>query len=238
MPEETVQTGQQLDNVSVIYATLKREILNLAIPPGTVITEAEICGRFSVSRTPVRSVFQRLSDRKFIKIVPYKETKVTLIDLHQVKQLIYMRIALETKAAKGFIDLWDPLLIEKMRYYLRKQIVLLENDFTPQSFYAEDSAFHRIWFEALDMAFLWRKIQHAQVHYTRFRMLDIVGVKDFKSIVEEHEELFSIVEKKKKDDIEPFFTKHLNGGIKRLGNRIYTDYSSYFEKPHESGSPK
>jgi DNA-binding GntR family transcriptional regulator len=234
MSEETVPIPQETDNVSFIYTTLKKEILNLTIPPGMIISEAEICARFSVSRTPVRSVFQRLSDMKFIKIVPYKETRVTLINLHQIKQMIYMRTAIEAKVVRDFIDLWNPLMIEKLRYYLRKQMVLLESDFSPQHFYTEDSAFHRIWFSAIDMEFLWRKIQHAQVHYTRFRMLDIVGVRDFSGIVDEHEELFSIIENKQKEAVEPFFTRHLNGGIRRLGERIYSEYSGYFE-PEKNG---
>ena len=226
---EPTQQNTPCDNSSLIYRTLKKEIVNLSIPPGTIITENEICERFSVSRTPVRTAFQRLSDQKFIKIVPYKETRVTLIDLHQIKQMIYMRTAIESKVVRDFIDLWNPLLIEKLRYFLRKQMVLLGTDFTPQEFYVEDSAFHRIWFSAIDMVFLWRKIQHAQIHYTRFRMLDIVGVRDFGAIVQEHEKLFSLIEKKKKEEIEPFFTQHFNGGIRRLGKRIHSEYSGYFE---------
>ncbi|MDR1288157.1 MAG: GntR family transcriptional regulator [Treponema sp.] len=220
---------QQQDNVKNIYTALKNEILNLTIPPGTIISESEICGRFSVSRTPVRSVFQRLSDIRLIKIIPYKETRVTLINLHQIKQMIYMRTAIESKVVRDFIDLGDTLLMEKLRYLLRKQIVLLKTDFTPRDFYNEDSAFHRIWFSAMDMDFLWRKIQHAQVHYTRFRMLDIVGVRNFNAIVKEHEKLFSIIENKKKGEVEPFLTNHFNGGIKRLGKRIYNEYAGYFE---------
>ena len=226
---ELVHQKTLYDNSILIYQTLKKEIVNLSIPPGTIITENEICERFSVSRTPVRTAFQRLSDRKFIKIVPYKEIKVTLIDLHQIKQMIYMRTAIESKVIRDFIDLSNPLLIEKLRYFLRKQIVLLETDFTPQEFYVEDSAFHRIWFSAIDKEFLWRKIQHAQIHYTRFRMLDIVGVRDFKAIVQEHEELFSLIEKKDKESIESFFILHFNGGIRRLGDRIHSEYSGYFE---------
>jgi len=220
------------DNSSLIYETLRKEIVELVIPPGTSITEHEICERFSVSRTPVRTAFQRLSDRKFIKIIPHKETRVTLIDLNQIRQLIYMRIAIETKITRDFIERWDPLQVEKLRYFLRKQTVLLQTDFSPQEFYAEDSAFHQVLFKAVDMEFLWRKIQHAEIHYTRFRMLDIVGVRDFGAIVREHEDLFSLIEKKNKDEVEPFFIWHLNGGIRRLGNRIHSEYAGYFEPGH------
>jgi hypothetical protein len=34
---------------------------------------------------------------------------------------------------------------------------------------------------------------------------------------------------KQKDAVEPFFTRHLNGGVRRLGERIHTEYAGYFE---------
>jgi DNA-binding GntR family transcriptional regulator len=183
-----------------------------------------------VSRTPVHSALKRLADRKLIRIVPYKEIKVTLINLHQIKQMIYMRTAIETMVARDFVNLGNPLLMENLRYHLRRQKSLLSTEFSPHEFYTEDSAFHQILFDAIGMNFLWKKIQHAQVHYTRFRMLDIVGVRDFFSIVKEHETLFSMIEKKKIDALEAFFMRHFNGGIRRLGKRIQTEYSGYFEK--------
>ena len=49
------------------------------------------------------------------------------------------------------------------------------------------------------------------------------------AIVKEHEELFSFIENKNKEKIEQFFNQHFNGGIKRLGKRIYSEYAGYFE---------
>jgi DNA-binding GntR family transcriptional regulator len=88
MAELYIQREPQQDNSDLIYRTLKNKILNLTIVPGTVISENEIRERFSVSRTPVRSTFLRLSGAKLIKIVPYKEIRVTLINLRQIKQII------------------------------------------------------------------------------------------------------------------------------------------------------
>jgi DNA-binding GntR family transcriptional regulator len=229
MPELYIPREPQQDNSNFIYRTLKGEILNLTIAPGTVISENEIGERFSVSRTPVRSAFLRLSGARLIKIVPYKETKVTLIDLREIRQMIYMRIAIESKVIRDFIGLNNPFLIEKIRYYLKRQAVLLTTSFTPRDFYAEDSALHRIWFSAADKEFLWRKIQHAQANYTRFRMLDIVETRHFDAIVKEHEQLLSLITKGDKEGVEPFMTRHLNGGIRRLGKRIDTDFKNYFE---------
>ena len=232
MPKESTQKVAQVDNSLAIYEILKDEIINLTLAPGTVISENSICERFSVSRTPVRSVFQRLSDGGFIKIVPYKETIVTLLNLDQIKQMIYMRVAIESKMIRDFIDRCDPYSLERIRYFLRKQLVMLKTDFIPSDFFAEDSAFHRIWYSAMEMDFLWHTIQQSQVHYTRYRMLDYMANREtgvFPVLEKEHEELFSIIQKKNKEAVEPMIAQHISGGIQRLGERIQTDLACYFE---------
>jgi DNA-binding GntR family transcriptional regulator len=232
MPKAPAQKISQVDNSLMIYEILKDEIVNLKLTPGTAISENLICERFSVSRTPVRTVFQRLSDGGFIKIVPYKETIVTLLNLSQIKQMIYMRVAIESMMIRDFIDRLDPYAVEKIRYFLRKQLVLLETDFTPSDFFVEDSAFHRIWYSAMGMDFLWHTIQQAQVHYTRYRMLDYIGNREtgvFSTLQKEHEQLFSIILKKDKQAVEPMIAKHISVGIKRLGKRIQADLAGYFE---------
>jgi DNA-binding GntR family transcriptional regulator len=67
-------------------------------------------------------------------------------------------------------------------------------------------------------------------------MLYLVGIKNFAAIEKEHEQLFSFIQKKDKDRVEPFMTRHLNGGIKRMGKRIYTEFAGYFEAP-AAGKP-
>lgn len=227
--QEPVLVNEQVDNAVHVFHTLRHEIINLTIPPGTPISENEVCDRFAVSRTPVRTAFQRLKDAKLINIIPYKGTHVSRINLDHIKQTIYMRIAVESKVLRDFIDIYEPLTLEKIRYSIRKQIVLLDTEFVPEQFYREDSLFHRIWFKATGKELLWRKIQHSQVHYTRFRMLDIIKTQNFEAIEREHEKLFGIIEKNKKDEVEPFITKHLHGGIDRLGSRIFKEFSEYFE---------
>ena len=47
----------------LVFETLKREILDLELKPGQMISENEICERFGVSRTPVREAVRRLQER-------------------------------------------------------------------------------------------------------------------------------------------------------------------------------
>ena len=58
--------------------------------------------------------------------------------------------------------------------------------------------------------------------------MDIVEMKNFEQIIEEHEELLDILERKDTAAIEPLMKKHLYGGITRLGQLIYTEFKDYF----------
>ena len=48
-----------------VFETLKREILDLKLEPGRMVSENEICERFGVSRTPVRDALSRDLWRQF-----------------------------------------------------------------------------------------------------------------------------------------------------------------------------
>lgn len=211
-----------------IYRILKEEILTLKILPGEKISENDICERFGVSRTPVRSAFQRLDTEGLITVAPYKSTFAALLDFEQIEQMIYMRYAIESAVLKDFIEVVDPMTIEKIRYRIRQQEVLISGEFTPDQFYEFDSKMHNIWFAFMHKEGLWDFIQRAQVDYTRFRMLDIVAVKNFKQIITEHYELFEAICKKDAAAAEGMVKRHLYGGVSRLGERIYTEFTDYF----------
>lgn len=212
-----------------IYRALKQEILDLTLKPGQAISENELCSRFGVSRTPIRSVLQRLKEAGLVDVVPYKGTTVTLLNLDEIEQRIYMRIAIESMVLRDFMDLYTPIQLEKVRYIIRKQTVLLEGAFAGPEFYELDSQLHEVWFKATRKELLWQAIQQYQVNYTRFRMLDIVAIQNYHQIFAEHEELFTLLERRDKAGVEPLVRRHMYGGINRMGERIYTDFKQYFE---------
>ncbi len=211
-----------------VYENMKRDILVLEIKPGTIITEQFICEKYDISRTPSRDVIQRLRNDGLIHSIPYKASYVTLLDMDSIKQLIYMRIAIEAKVIKDVMEKKDDLLIKKLEKSLESQEELLNSNFTPEDFYEMDSEFHRNWFVQTDKLIVWEEIQKLLVHYTRFRMLDIVMVKNFIAIFEEHKELVRIIKESRYDEVDTLITKHLYGGMERLGDKISGEYADYF----------
>lgn len=216
-------------NSDDIYLALKEDILNLRLLPGQMISENEISKQYNVSRTPVKAAFLKLSCEKFIEIVPQKGTYVTLLDMELIKEIIYMRSVLECKVIREIGNEIPEIIIDKMADNLAKQEVIIKSErVNPEEFYRLDSEFHSISFEFLGKQKLWQIIQDFQVYYTRFRMLDIVAVGRFDELYKEHYEMFTIMKNGEFEKLEEFMNRHLNGNIKRLGNRIYTDLKDYF----------
>lgn len=222
----------QRDTAQYIFDTLKSEILSLELKPAEEISEADLCRRFDASRTPVRTAVQRLSDIDLIEIAPYQYTRVSLIDFSAARQMIFMRIVMESKIISDFIDRATDFLIEDLEHIIRKQDILLKGKFVAEDFYKLDAEFHSMFFSQMDLLEVWCLLQES-VHYTRLRMLDIVEVRDFLTIIEEHKKILSMVREKDKKDIPSLLEVHFNGGLERIRERSGGMYKKYFKNYKE-----
>lgn len=213
-----------------VFDTLKQEILTLELKPGQPISENEICTRFEVSRTPVREALRRLQEQGFVNTVPYSGTYVTLLNLTDIRQMIYMRVAVELMVMRDFMEIATPLLFEEVRHQIRCQELLIqEPGFEPEQFYHMDAQMHSLWFHATDKDKLWEFIQAQQLHYTRFRMLDFVTETDFTRIIREHKGLLELLEKKDEKALEEALKEHLYISMTRMKHAIEVEYKDYFE---------
>ena len=144
----------------MVGETLKQEILDLRLKPGQMISENDVCDRFGVSRTPVREALRLLQEQGFVETVPYRGTYVTLLSLDNIKQMIYMRVAVETMVLRDFIAVQSPMVMEDIRHQIAKQQALIqEKDFEPEQFYRMDARMHSIWFTAVRRQKLWEMLQ-------------------------------------------------------------------------------
>lgn len=66
--------------VSTVYETLRNEIIELKLAPGSPIDEQQLSDRFSLSRTPIREALVRLSADGFITTLTNRATIVSNID--------------------------------------------------------------------------------------------------------------------------------------------------------------
>lgn len=231
MSEVTYKNREEM-----VYQVLKKEILDLELKPGQLIKENEICERFSVSRTPVRDALRLLQEQGFVITVPYRGIYVTLLSLSNIKQMIYMRVAVESMVMRDFSLVATPYQMEDIYYRLRKQKALIQTpDFKPEQFYRLDAKMHSLWFDAMKKEKVWKFLQEQQLHYTRFRMLDFVTETDFTRIIQEHENIVQLMEKKDIAGMETALKDHLYFSMKRMRHQIDVEYRDYFEEEDSEG---
>jgi Transcriptional regulators len=191
------KNGKGRDLEQVIYQTLREEILTLVLEPGIFLQESDLCVRFEASRTPVRTVLQRLSAEGLLEIIPYRGARVALIDVDVVKQTIFLRKCVEEKVLLEYMDKATVLDWEDINHNLRIEEILLSSEsFRAEDFYRLDAALHSIWFEKTGNSYIWNLLQDLEVNYTRFRLLDLIERKQFGEIYNEHLEIFDLMKKR------------------------------------------
>ena len=202
-----------------------------------VLSENQLCKRFGVSRTPIRSVLQRLEQNRFVQIIPCKGTIVTAIDTGVVDQLIFQRVAVEGMVFRDFVQSCSPMEILAVEHLYNMLLEAAAGRSDPENFdfnhfLSCDLAMHEYWFHKTSKEYLWEQMTRPQADYSRFIRLDIVGARNVSSVVSEHAEMLRILREKDLDAIEPLMRTHLYGGVSRMGSKIYSDeYRGYFKLP-------
>lgn len=80
LDEKEKQTHKRGFGVSTVYETLRNEIIELKLAPGSPIDELQLSERFSLSRTPIREALVRLSAEGLITTLTNRATIVSQID--------------------------------------------------------------------------------------------------------------------------------------------------------------
>ncbi len=83
-----------------VYVELRRAILDRRLDAGEPLTEHGLCGRFNVSRTPVREALAKLERDGLVRVVPNKGAFVRTMSHDEVAELYQIREALEALAVR------------------------------------------------------------------------------------------------------------------------------------------
>ncbi|MFF5288537.1 GntR family transcriptional regulator [Paractinoplanes globisporus] len=80
--------------------SLREEILSGAIASGTRLGEAELAGRLSVSRTPIREALSRLAAEGLVELQPNRGARVATWSTEQLREIFELRLRLEPYAVR------------------------------------------------------------------------------------------------------------------------------------------
>ena len=96
------------------YDDIRRMIVRLELPPGSVLREETLQERLGAGRTPIREALQRLVRDQFVTVIPRRGVYVSSIDVSELSLLYETRAILEPyatrlAAVRGRPEHWDAM---------------------------------------------------------------------------------------------------------------------------------
>lgn len=155
-----------------IFELLYERVVNLTLPPGAKLSEAEVAARMGVSRQPVRDAFYRLSQLGFIQIRPQRATTVTPLSEEAVMRAYFIRRALEEACVRVAAERLTEADFAGLEALIARQALAVAAD-DRAGFHALDDQFHHDICAASGLEFVWTLVKDNKGHMDRARYLSL-----------------------------------------------------------------
>lgn len=211
---------------SYALRTIKENIIDLDLAPGSQISESEICTQMGLSRTPVREALIELSRVKIVKIVPQKKSTVALIDYALVDEACFMRNVLECAVVELDCELAGPEGLHRLEENVKLQRFYFENQ-NSQMLMELDDQFHAILFSIAQKTQIYEMTRNMLVHFDRVRRMALDSIRDIK-IVEDHAQILEAIRNRDEEQAKQLMQIHLSR-YKYDAKAILKEYPEYFQ---------
>ena len=176
---------------------LRESIETLELKPGTELNLTELCDKFGVSRSPLRDALLRLERDCLVDIFPQKGTRVSYLDVNDIRQERFMRMNLELGAISRLMELkLTPL--EREAYITRLRSLLLKQHAAHISgsfveFLKADDEMHATFFSELGYERVYAVLYSHTGNERRIRLLSNLAGKIADDVEEQHRELIEAI---------------------------------------------
>ena len=199
------------------YASLRDDIIEWRILPGTVLAEVEQSERLGVSRTPLREALSRLTAEGLTTAAGGRGVVVTDISLDDIDELFELRETLEGKAAALAAERGDAAVFEALRVELLQAPHLINGSDPGRHAYYElagrlDAAIDA----AISNSYLAQAMRSLRVHLVRVRRLAADDAQRLTAAAGEHAALAEAIAAGNPRLAEAATTLHLHRSLSHL----------------------
>ena len=191
-----------------VYDQLKTAIVELRIPPGEPLREADIAQGLSVSKTPVREALARLEQDGLVELNSFRSAVVTdyterdLQEIYELREIIEVaaaRSAAESMSERGLADL-GRIASECMR---------LSDEGGGPELVRLISEFDTVLFEAVHNRRIRAILANLASHLTRIGLLTAGIPGRNAASVREHAQIYEAIERRDPEAAEQFMRQHI-----------------------------
>lgn len=208
------------------FRTLRKNIVNLKLQPGSMVSEKELADEMGISRTPTREALIELSKSQIVDILPQKGSYISKIDYNLVDEARFMRLVLENAVVETVCD----VATEEDHRILLQNISMQEiylNSSSFRQFFQLDNEFHEQLFIIARKTQIYHLMDSMMIHFDRVRMLRLLTDKEVQELLDDHRAILDAIMRKSKIEAGALMTSHLSR-YKVDEELIRRDYPDYF----------
>jgi GntR family carbon starvation induced transcriptional regulator len=184
--------AKRLSLADRITDELRHAILSQEYQPGDRLAAEQLAERFSVSATPVRESFARLSGEGLVTLLPQRGVRVSEISLTDMEEIYELRLALEPLAVHRSVEAGTPEWAERLEqlfHQMNEAGGLDVGSLSPVEYTAYETIhveFHRETISQCGSRWMARIIDMLLDNSRRFRQLSMTARTDHAALALEH----------------------------------------------------
>lgn len=190
-----------------IFDILSKAIVQMELIPGTLLSEADIAKRLGVSRQPVREAFIKLEEAQLVEIRPQRGTFVRLISQKEVKEIGFIREAIEVAIMRKAVQSATSENIERLHAIIDQQKQVDENDNV--LFLQLDEAFHSEIARSAQCEYAIRILSRMKLQLDRVRFLSTPKATPIQKLISQHSLILRGIERRKEIEVEAATREHM-----------------------------
>jgi DNA-binding GntR family transcriptional regulator len=196
-----------------IFVALRKKIIDLTLPPESVLNLSDLAKDFNVSRTPIKEVLITLQAEEWI-MRHGSHFIVTPLSLERIREITEIRMVMEVQANIWAMERITPDELDKLNL-IKQQISSFTQESSNQSIVDFDFTIHQFIFKAAKNVQLAKLLERLLSHYLRF-WLSIPRQIDHSIFFEEALELIEAINIKDENLIRECTTKHIRNSVAQI----------------------
>lgn len=172
-PARPVRLDRRQAIAPQIHQALRERIVSLEWLPRRQLSRAEIADEFGVSQMPVREALLRLEGDGLILVWPQSRTEVAPIDVDKVREVMFLRRALELEVALTVAAQQPAADLAPAQQIVDEQRMLAADDAGLRRFMALDRDFHSVLFDLAGQTALHALLVERSADLDRVRRLHL-----------------------------------------------------------------
>lgn len=210
MKEDTynMKINEYLPLRDIVFQTLRKAILSGELEPGERLMEIQLGEKLGVSRTPIREAIRKLELEGLVVMVPRKGAQVAQFTEKDIQDVLEVREALESLAAKIACKRMDD------RSFLKLQLAITEYDYAArdkdiETMIEKDVEFHETIFNATQNDKLIQLFNNLKEQVHRYRVAYLKNTGESELVHSEHLELLEALKKRDEVLAQSIASKHI-----------------------------